>query len=135
VHQHSFSQQRLLHVILRRFYRPKSAITASTCMRLRQKKPSGTARPATEMMTWRTLRHHPKPEENPANMNVLVSVMETKQVQETSVQQTMPIEFSSSREGQPEQPNLTFVLWCRLLAIWYRIMFKGENGFGFSACR
>ena len=56
----------------------------------------GTTCLATEMWTSPTLRHHTKPPVNPANMNVLALVMETKQVCETAAQQTdLPIEFIS----------------------------------------
>ena len=55
--------------VLRRFFRPKPAINASTSMKVWQKKSSGTTHQATEMMTWRTLRHHLKTPVNPANVN------------------------------------------------------------------
>ena len=74
--------------VLRKFYRPKSAINVITYMTLRQKKSRETTCPATEMWTSRTLRHHLKPPVHPANTNVLTSIMERKQVQETPAQQT-----------------------------------------------
>jgi len=56
-------------------------------MEIQQKKSSGITPQTAEMTTPRTLRCHPYPQVHPANLNVLTSVMETKQVHESATHQ------------------------------------------------
>jgi len=117
------------------FYCRTSTINVSTCMRSGQKKSKGTNNEPSNRDASRSLRHHPKPTVHPANMNVLTSVMERKQVQETSARQTYLIEFSSSHmkdNRKPENPNLTLVLRC---ARYKRSLLPVYDGFGLPARR